>query len=733
LIGRNIKNRNITSFLVFRNTLLFFLVASAFNLKADHLLGGEMVYRCLGGNQYEISIINFRDCTPGTSNWTLTRHVGVHNSAGVLVTNFSLPRILVEEIDVEATDPCFIPPPGFCMERGIYRDTIEIDVPEGGVTLSNLRCCIAPGITNMVYPTGTPEPTQVFTTFIPGPELAECNNSPQFTEIPPVFICLNQSETISYEVTDEDGDNLVYTLCEPFGGDFGGFHPNPPGPPPYGRVTWEEGFDIDNQIPGDPPFQINSETGQITVTPNAVGVYNTAICVQEWRDGVLLGTYQRDFIFNVVACQTIEAVIPEQTNNELCTGLTFTFTNESVTGENPEFFWDFGVDNDPDATSTEATPTFTFPEPGNYIVTLTINPNSACPASVSQTFTIFPELDLEIVPSNLCRNTDLSFQVEGDYALPASFNWTFENASPNSSSVANPQNINFGDADEAIVSLNVEDGNGCIKNFEETFDLFPAPVISFTSNEFEGCQPFMVDFNTTTFILNGNHNIYWDFGNGVVLPGGNNISYTYNQSGNFDISLIVATQEFCVDSVKVTQNSLITVGEVPETGFELLPKGLIQIADPLITVENTAQNAVFCSYFLNDMLIAEDCNFQYELQNSGFFTLTQIVEDEFGCTASSSKEFAVEGSYFFAPSAFTPNGDGVNDVFKPSIFDVTSYDLKIFDRNGTMIFRTLNPNEGWDGKISSQDATAGVYLYVVEYVTSLGFRKNEQGAFTLVK
>ena len=54
----------------------------------------------------------------------------------------------------------------------------------------------------------------------------------------------------------------------------------------------------------------------------------------------------------------------------------------------------------------------------------------------------------------------------------------------------------------------------------------------------------------------------------------------------------------------------------------------------------------------------------------------------------------------YIPNAFTPNGDGINDIWKPvfsNTLNVNQYDLQIFDMNGTLVFWTNKPTDGWDG------------------------------------
>jgi gliding motility-associated-like protein len=83
------------------------------------------------------------------------------------------------------------------------------------------------------------------------------------------------------------------------------------------------------------------------------------------------------------------------------------------------------------------------------------------------------------------------------------------------------------------------------------------------------------------------------------------------------------------------------------------------------------------------------------------------------------------------PTAFTPNDDVFNEVFKPEFSFLTrqDYEFEIFNRWGDKIFETTDPQSGWDGK----KAPLGVYLYKLTYQNDEGEVLNQKGAFTLVK
>jgi gliding motility-associated-like protein len=85
------------------------------------------------------------------------------------------------------------------------------------------------------------------------------------------------------------------------------------------------------------------------------------------------------------------------------------------------------------------------------------------------------------------------------------------------------------------------------------------------------------------------------------------------------------------------------------------------------------------------------------------------------------------------PNAFTPNGDGFNDKIKPVLtFIPKRYLFQVFDRSGSLVFETTNPETAWDGKIKGGTrAMEGVYIYYVKLTTTSGIAVEQNGQITV--
>lgn len=87
------------------------------------------------------------------------------------------------------------------------------------------------------------------------------------------------------------------------------------------------------------------------------------------------------------------------------------------------------------------------------------------------------------------------------------------------------------------------------------------------------------------------------------------------------------------------------------------------------------------------------------------------------------------------PNAFTPNGDGLNDVYKP-VFGCypTTYELSVFSRNGQLVFKTNDYNNYWDGLYNGKPLPIGAYVYMININNqSLQKVKQMRGSIMLLR
>ena len=362
--------KNKFTFLILSIIFLFFSIKT----QAAHIIGGVMSYKCLGNDNYEITLKIYRDCQGGGAGFDgpANGDITIYNSPNLDYEIVLMEDPIISEIMPVAPNPCFSVPGGICVEEGIYTFNVNLPAINNSYVITYQRCCRNVSITNIINPSETG--ATYFVEITPDAQ-ASCNNSPVFNEYPPIVICLNEPLSVDHSATDVEGDSLVYEFCAPLrgGGTAGwtspgsssalnGTNPSPEGPPPYQGVTFiTPQYSPANPVGGDPQITINSETGEITGVPNTIGQFEVGVCVKEYRDGVVLSKIQRDFQFNVKECPpSINVTFDYMVVDEL----NFFFENNSVNATTYE--WDFGDGN----TSILEHPIHSYSQSGNYTVKL---------------------------------------------------------------------------------------------------------------------------------------------------------------------------------------------------------------------------------------------------------------------------------------------------------------------------------------------------------------------------
>lgn len=116
-------------------------------------------------------------------------------------------------------------------------------------------------------------------------------------------------------------------------------------------------------------------------------------------------------------------------------------------------------------------------------------------------------------------------------------------------------------------------------------------------------------------------------------------------------------------------------------------------------------------------------------------TTTDHASDETAVAKydASPEEPVSETEKFFIPSAFTPNGDGLNDLFYVKAnFEPHNFEMTIMTRNGDLLFHSRDMNIGWDGQTHGRTLPQGMYVYIIKYKDSKGNDQKQQGQILLI-
>jgi gliding motility-associated-like protein len=279
--------------------LLFFTMSS--NLFASHIVGGEVYYDSLGNDTYKVTFEIYRDCSGAAFDNPLWYTVYTGNN--VYYGGYDIPLPTPDTLPIIYDDPCVTPPNDICIERAVYIDTIFLPTTPEGYYITYQRCCWANNINNITTP-GSWGIT--ITTQVPGTNLvSQDNNCARFNEYPPIVLCSGQTLDFDHSAYDEDGDSLVYYMCDPLTVDQANTNPQPDLAAPYNAVPWDVGFSATQPYGPGSTVTIDQQTGAMQITPNQIGTFVAAVCVEEWRNGTLINVKSRTFGYRVVVCDVI--------------------------------------------------------------------------------------------------------------------------------------------------------------------------------------------------------------------------------------------------------------------------------------------------------------------------------------------------------------------------------------------------------------------------------------------
>ncbi|MBC8173382.1 MAG: PKD domain-containing protein [Chitinophagales bacterium] len=695
--------------------LLIILSCAAMRMYATHIIGGEIITTCTGGSTYEVKLILYRDCLGYI--FDASACIGVYDEDGDMYTYFNLYDLVISDVDITSPDPCIIIPPDLCIEQGVYTGTYTLANTTDAWDLVYQRCCRNGDILNVVDPDLTGLSCWAH---IPPVDEFDCNSSPYFNNYPPSAVCAGTPLNFDYSATDPDGDSLVYRFITPYhGGDFSNPTPCPPldGPDGLSLITWETGYDEDYPMDALPALAIDPVTGLLTGTPSTEGRYVVGVAVDEYRDGVLLSTHYRDFQFNIQLCEPI--IIASTAEYVLnCEDFSVDFTNYSVGAD--EYFWDFGDGS----SSIDFEPSHIYGDTGIYYVVLIANPGYPCSDTFVAVIEIFNTLTADFIYSAGCSGdpvifTDLSVSTEAGEII--TWNWDFDDGT--TSSESDPEHFYTGGG-EYTVTLTVETDKGCISTYTVIVQLDPGPDANFVTADVCLHDPAEFD-NTTTFPFDVIIDHYfWDLGDGTTSSN-EDVVYDYPVAGDYNVTLIVVSTNGCSDTITYP----ITIGE--------LPYPYAGIDDTISYFElytlNGSGNGTY--FWMPESLVSDPTIANPTIYPFGTYIYTLEVTSPDGCVDYDEVIIYVQYiSILDLPNAFSPNGDGLNDIFYLVNYEkIDLLEFSIYNRWGDQIFSTNDIKVGWDGFIHGEEAEIGSYVYVVRATDEDGLDIVKNGNVVLLR
>jgi len=334
---------------------------------------------------------------------------------------------------------------------------------------------------------------------------------------------------------------------------------------------------------------------------------------------------------------------------------------------------------------------------GNY--TITITDNAGCSSTQSVSISQPSQLSLAVSSgSSTCGQNNGSASVTASGGTGAyTYSW---NNGATQSQISNLAS--------QIYSVTITDNNGCSASQTVTVGGNVLPKVDFTLTDSVGCSLVCVQFNA----LGNGTSFTWNFGDNSK-GNSSNPKHCYTKPGTYDVTLTISDINGCINTI--TKKAKVTVYPSPTADFTADPQPTT-IVDPVIHFTDLSIGAVSWLWNFGEQGSTSSLqNPVYAYKDTGCYLAQLSISNQYGCKDTVEKRVCIRGEYtFYAPNAFTPDGDGLNDLFFPkgTGIDPEHYELMLFDRWGNLIWQTKVWGEGWDGRANGGKEIAQQDVYV---------------------
>ncbi|MCX7768436.1 MAG: choice-of-anchor L domain-containing protein [Flavobacteriales bacterium] len=469
--------------------------------------------------------------------------------------------------------------------------------------------------------------------------------------------------------------------------------------------------------------QSGSAAGPYQVSWNTAGNYTISLQVIE--NGCASQPFSQTVTVNASPSATFTITTP------ICAGQATTITYTGNGSPATAFNWNFGGGQILGGASAGPYQV-AYNQPGQVSISLAVSENGCTSQPYVQNLTVLPLPQVNIVapPPQCLTGNSFDFTVQGSWGPTAVFQWSFPGGSPATSSAQNPQNITWNQAGVHPISLFVND-NGCQAQAQASVEVWAEPVPSFTLSPPSGCAPLTVQFTSTS---TGAPPLLatWNFGNGES-GAGLSPSVVYTDHGTYSVTLMVTDGNGCSASVQLSD--VVAVYPSPEAGFSAHPP-VVDLEDAHVVITDNSLYATQWFYTFGDGWQSTEQNPSHLYQSEGLFTITQIVRTPFGCTDTATAHVLVNPvTEVFIPTAFTPDGNNHNEVWRPVLSYIRDYKVWIFDRWGQVVYYSEDVYEGWNGRYMNRGSMMkqDTYVYLIQFRNYANKLKTVRGAVTLIR
>lgn len=424
---------------------------------------------------------------------------------------------------------------------------------------------------------------------------------------------------------------------------------------------------------------------------------------------------------------SVDANITVQPGTSVCLGEPFNFSSNGSTNAT-NFQWDFGDGSN----STNPNPSHTYATGGTFDVRLIATNPNACKTADTATITVRVDTnainaDFDVVQTDSCNPFRATFTNKSKSGANTTYTWLFGNGKTYNGHTPPPHT--YDDTGTYTITLALYDAAAC--NPRDTMQKTISFNTLYVKAGFEGppivCEKTGAKFNNRS---ENAASFQWKFGDGKTSAE-SNPEHFYDTAGTYIITMYAYNPGTCngVDSLTDT----ITVEGTPIANFRHDP--IIPVTNEPIIFKNLSQRATSWVWDFGDNTFTtlETPEPKYYRRTGSYRVCLQAL-NKVGCADTICK-YVDADVYPLAdlPKAFSPNGDGENDILYVRGAGIETIDLKIYNRWGEMVFETTDITIGWDGKYKGAEAPVEAYGFVLNVTFVDGTTFYKKGNVTLLR
>lgn len=483
---------------------------------------------------------------------------------------------------------------------------------------------------------------------------------------------------------------------------------------------------------------IDNSTGPIASYLWDFGDGNTSSAtspVHQYADpggySILLTLTAPDQCMNTRAVDILVYPLPEAefSFTSACEGQTTNFTDQSSVGTGSVVGWEWYFD-DGSPIDYGQTTSHAYASTGNYNVMLIAQTDIGCRDTTYHQVAVNPTPVVSIIGVDGCLGDETTFS---NSTTPSSIisSWSWDLGDGQTSDQFEPTHI-YASADTFVVQLTAVSDSGCSGIGNAQLAIYPYPESGFSISDTEGCTPMEIFFANQS-IIDGDFTIgsyTWIFGDGSSSTA-ESPSHTYTTEGEFDVSLIATTDVGgCSDTLTI--DGLLDIYLTPNASFNFRPTDASML-DPRIYFNNTSVNASEYFWDFGDESTSMETDPMNAYPAEGDYLVTMTAYNGI-CSSTTMREVHIDPETFiYFPSAFTPNGDGLNDGFIPEGVGIEEFSMTIYDRWGKELYHTNTMDEPWRGWYNGLELPIDAYVYRVEVLDVKGDVRKYMGSVNLVR